>query len=187
MAWNPDVISNASHENIERAFHRAIRGHFLVDANDDCCIEPDAGDADPRAAEQKVLVITVSSFVFRLLLIFRMLEDAPTRDYYLAKASVQTLDEILAETTNMCSGEVSRELALSFPHLAISTPSPLDFRCIGLLHELKPQRLANYRVTIKGTVTLGATLCLCCSAPIEVAAAAVSTDLTQEQGEMELF
>jgi hypothetical protein len=181
------VISNASHENIERAFYRAIRGNFLVDAGDDCRIELDAEEPDPRVTGQKVLVITLSSFVFRLLVIFRMVEDSPTRDYYLPKACVQTLDDILAEATNMCSGALSRELALNFPHLAMSTPSPLDCRCIGLLRELKPQRLASYRIIIKDSVTLGATLCLCCSAPIEVASAAESSDLTQEQGALELF
>jgi hypothetical protein len=187
MAWGHEVISNASHENIERAFHRAIRGNVLVDADDGCIIEPDAGDSDPRATGQKVLVITLSSFVFRLLVIFRMFEDSPTRDYYLTQSSVQSLDDILAETTNMCSGALSRELSLNFPHLAMSTPSPLDSRCIGLLRELKPQRLSSYRITIKESVTLRATLCLCCSAPIEVAAAAELTDLTQEHGELELF
>jgi len=187
MAWGPDVISDASHENIEHAFHHAIRGNFLVDANDDCRIESDAGDPDPRDIEQKVLVITISSFVFRLLVIFGILEDSPTRDYYLPQASVQTLEDIFAETANMCSGALSRELSLNFPHLAMSTPSPLNSRCIGLLHELKPQRLASYRITIKESVTLRATLCLCCSAPFEVAAVPESLDLTHEHGELEMF
>jgi hypothetical protein len=180
------MISDASQRNIEIAFHRAIKDHFVLDANDKFEIEEDRNGLEHRIAGEKLFVITISSFAFRLLTIFKIIDDPHSRDYYLRSNSAQSLDEALAEAANMCSGALNRELSAHFPHLAMSTPSPLTHRCIAFLNELRPARLASYRVTIQESVRFYATLCLCCSAPIEVAAPTSEQDAAVE-GALEMF
>jgi hypothetical protein len=180
------VITAQSKQNIELAFHRAIRATLVREAGEVCDIAPAAiGEVGEYPAE-KLLLVTLSSFVFRLVMIFRIAETQAAMAYYIRVATAQTLEEGFAEVANMCGGALSRELSANFPHLSMSTPCTVSAPCIALLSELKPQYVASYRITINDAVKLQATLCLCCSAPIEFAASA-ATEGEHTVGELELF
>jgi hypothetical protein len=181
------VISAQSKQNIELAFLNAIRANLVREAGDVCDIAPAAiGKVGEHAAE-KLLIVTLSSFVFRLLMIFRIAEAHAAAAYYIRVGSAQTLEEGFAEVANMCGGALNRELSANFPHLAMSTPSTVSAPCIAFLSELKPQYVASYQITINDAVKLQATLCLCCSAPIEIAAGAAVSEDEHTVGELELF
>jgi len=172
--------------NVELAFHTAIRKNLVRDAADSCEIVPVESDPSGKNAGHKLLLITISSFVFRLIVIFRIIDNPVTREYYLRVDAAQGLDEVFAEVANMCGGMLNRELSVNFPHLAMSTPYTLNGECLAFLGELRPQHVARFGITINDSVQLQATLCMCCSRPVEVAAATATAD-EADCGELELF
>jgi hypothetical protein len=173
--------------NVELAFHKAIRGNLLREAGDSCEIGADPSGSAGQYSQAKLLLITISSFVFRLIVIFRIIDNPATRAYYLRVAAAQDLDEVFAEVANMCGGTLNRELSVQFAHLAMSTPYTLSGECMSFLSELRPQHVVRYGITINDSVQLQATLCMCCSRPIEVAAATAAADEIDCVGELELF
>lgn len=183
------MISEQSRRNLELAFHQALRVNLVRGTGDDCDIVPVDCERLGDHPGDKRLFLTLSSFVFRLLVIFRIVQTPATVAYYApgAAAQSQALDEVFAEVANMCGGALSRQLSGSFPHLAMSTPHAVSGRCMAFLGDLKPQYLASYLVSINHTVQIQATLCLCCSAPIEVALSAAATEAEQNVGELEFF
>jgi hypothetical protein len=181
------VITEQSQRNIEIAFHKAIRANLVREAGDICDITPVERGKLCEYPGDKLLLITLSSFVFRLMMIFRIVETPAIRAYYVPAAATQSLDEVFAEMANMCGGALNRELSDNFPHLAMSTPYTVSSQCIAFLSELKPQYVSSYLITINDAVQLQATLCLCCSAPIEVAVSGAATEVGDNSGEIELF
>ncbi len=115
---------------------------------------------------------------------FQVAGTPASRSYYGGSpdADMQTA---FAEVANLCCGALNRELSKDFPHLGMSIPYLLSVQCMGCLDELKPDHVSHYGITVNGSVHLQATLCICCSAPVQIAtrlhAAAETT------GELELF
>jgi len=182
------VISTHSLHNVELAFHKAIKANLVRETGDGCEIAAVEGAPVGKDSAHKVLLITISSFVFRLIVIFRIIDNPATRAYYLRADRTQTLDEVFAEVANLCSGALNRELSVNFPHLAMSTPNTLSDECLAFLGELRPQHIARFGITINESVQLQATLCMCCSRPVEVAEATAATDeAVCGNGELELF
>jgi len=182
------VISAQSMLNVEVAFHKAIRANLVREESDFCTIAPIEPDAPGTLQGHKLLLITISSFVFRVIVIFRIIDNPVTRAYYLTVNSPQTLDEVFAEVANMCGGRLNRELSVQFAHLAMSTPYALNSECMAFLDGLRPEYVARYGVTINDSVQLQATLCMCCSRPIEIAASTAAADeVDAGAGELELF
>jgi hypothetical protein len=179
------VITEQSKRNIEIAFHKAARAHLIREAGDVFDIaSAENGRLDERLGE-KLLLITVSSFVFRLMTIFRIDDSPAMRAYYAPGAADRKLCEAFAEVANMCCGALNRELSVSFPHLAMSIPYTLSSRCIAFLGELKPQYLSSYAITINDSVRLHVTLCMSCSVSVEVGAA--PAEVEDNVGELELL
>jgi hypothetical protein len=179
-------MSEHTKQNIEEAFHRALRGGVTRAPDDVCTIAPAA--VDPKLQEQSggnLLVITISSFVFRLLTLFQVATDAATRAYYGSGAAGQGIDEAFHEIANLCCGALNRELSQQFPHLAMSIPYTLSSRCMAFLGDLRPQYVSSSAITINDSVHVQATLCMCCSAPVEFTAGAVAIE--NNSGELELF
>jgi hypothetical protein len=180
-------MSIQTKQNIEHAFHRAARAGLLRAPGDVCNIEPlERGKLGEQPAGN-LLVITISSFVFRLLTIFRIAENPVNRAYYVRGSADRTLDEAFSEVANMCCGALNRELSGSFAHLAMSIPYALSGQCIAFLGELKPQYSPSYAITINDSVRLQVTLCMCCSAPVDVAASTAAVAVAENGGELELF
>ena len=179
------MITEQSKRNIEIAFHKAAKAHLIRETTDAFDIaSADSGRVDEHPGE-RLLLITISSFVFRLMTIFRIDDSPAMRAYYAPGAADRPLCEAFAEVANMCCGGLNRELSASFPHLAMSIPYTLSSRCVAFLGELKPQYLSTYAITINGAARLHVTLCMSCSVPVEVAAAPAGVE--ENVGELELF
>jgi len=178
------VINEQSKQNIEHALHRALRSSLTRAPGDVCAIAPAGGRELREHADGKILVVTISSFVFRLLTLFQVAANPATREYYVSTAG-QTLEEAFREVANLCCGALNRELSQHIPHLAMSIPYTLGNQCIALLDELQPQYVSSSAITINDTVKLQVTLCMCCSAPVEFTASPVVME--HSSGELELF
>lgn len=178
------MLSEQTKQNIEAAFHRAVRANLTRTPDDVCAIAPAAGPGTGGKPGETLLVVTISSFVFRLLTLFRVSADPATRAYYVSAAQ-QSLDEAFREFANMCCGALSRELSQQIPHLAMSIPYTLSTHCLAFLGDLRPHFLSSSAVTINDSVRLQVTLCMCCSAAVDFVAAAPVAETAG--GELEMF
>jgi hypothetical protein len=179
------VISQQAKDSIERIFFQSARTRLPVNADDSCDITPAPTDPDGTALASHLVVLTISSIAFRLLLVLHFDSDERTRGYYAQGAAPGALVEALMEVGNLCCGAINQQLVEYFPDLGMSTPYQLSGACLPYLKELKPDYLAAYTVTINGSVQLGATLCMCASAPVDFVAEV--SEAVQSVGELELF
>ncbi len=175
-------LSPQSREHLTQAFHKAVRAHLTCDAADECAIEPLAKERG--ICGEHLFLITIASFVFRLTIMFDILADRVTQSYYVRGAATHPLVEAFADAANLCCGALNRELSQSFPHLGMSIPYLLRGPCVAQVRALNPQYLASFAITINRAVRFQGTLCLTCSAPIEVRA---GTALGEETGVLELL
>jgi hypothetical protein len=175
------VISAQAKDSIDRIFRQAARSRLPVDANDSCEIE--SGEF-AEADGEEIVVLTISSIFFRVLVILQFGQDEAAQRYYLG-AGQGTLRESILEVGNLCCGAMNQQLVEYFPDLGMSTPYVLNSHCVAYLDQLKPKYVSSYRVTINGTVRLGATLCVCADAPLDFVANV--SDVMESVGELELF
>lgn len=183
------MISSSAQHSFERIFHRAARSRLPAQAGDACVVTPApkglAGERAHGRADAEVVVLTISSVVFRLMLVLHFEDDEATRAYFMPDGAQGALREAFVETGNLCCGAINQDLLRHFPDLGMSTPYVLSAHCVPHLDGLKPDYRAAYNVSINGTVQLGATVCVFTSAPLDFVA---DEDAVEESGgELELF
>jgi hypothetical protein len=179
------MLNERTTKNIADAFRRAASA-TLVRAAGDVCNIVSATVPDPAVKlGPKLLMITISSFAFRLVIVFQVSQEQPTRDYY-ADGAQGALDEVFAEVANMCCGALGRELSAQFKHLAMSIPYALESQCTAFLQELAPRFQASYDITVNDTARMRVTLCMCCNRPVEFTPAA-AVEVSHAGGELEMF
>jgi hypothetical protein len=179
------MITPQAQSSFERIFQKAAQSRLPQAIDDTCDIVPLAlADTGAKSAAS-VIVLTISSIEFRLLLIFHFEESQEMRDYFLKDAGQGSLREALLETGNLCCGAMNQELLHYFPDLGMSTPYVLSARCLPHLDELRPDYLSSYAITIDHSVQLAATICVCANAPIDFAADMNVVEASS--GELELF
>jgi hypothetical protein len=180
------VISAHARDSFDRIFRKAAQARLPLNAGDLCEITPMADASVGVSKNTQVVVLTISSIVFRLLLIVHFDEDDSTRGYYLKDATEERhFQEAFLEICNLCCGAMNQELLRYFPDLGMSTPYVLNARCLPHLHELKPAWLSSYSITLDGSVRLAATVCVCAHAPLDFVADTSAVEETS--GELELF
>jgi hypothetical protein len=179
------VITGNAKDSFERIFRKAAQARLPLDSADTCEIVPIDEAGLGATKNTQVVVLTISSIVFRLLLILHFDETDSTCGYYLKETSDRPFQEVFLEICNLCCGAMNQELLRYFPDLGMSTPYVLSARCLPHLRELKPAFLSSYSITLNGSVQLGATVCVCAHAPLDFVA---DTSVVEEtSGELELF
>ena len=179
------MITSQAKDSFERIFRKAAQARLPRDAGDTCEIVPLAEAGTGATKDTQVVVLTISSIVFRLLLILHFDENDSTRNYYLKEGDELPFQEAFLEICNLCCGAMNQELLHYFPDLGMSTPYVLSARCLGHLAELKPAFSSSYSITLNGSVQLAATVCVCAHAPIDFVADTSAVEETS--GELELF
>ena len=179
------MISSNAQTSIEGILLKAARTRLPQHPDDACEIVPRAQAYDSARPEANVIILTISSILFRLLLVFHFDDDANTRDYFGRETGEVSLQDMLLETCNLCCGAVNQDLLPYFQDLGMSTPYVLSARCLPYLKGLKPDYLSSYEITINGSVKLAATVCVCAHAPIDFVADMTAAEETS--GELELF
>jgi hypothetical protein len=180
-----EMISSNAQAGFESILLKAARARLPQQPQDTCEIVPLAQAYDSARPEANVIILTISSILFRLLLVFHFDEDASTRQYFVKEAGDASLQDVLLEVCNLCCGAVNQDLLRYFQDLGMSTPYVLSARCVPYLEGLKPDYLSSYAITINGSVRLAATVCVCAHAPIDFVADMTAVEETS--GELELF
>jgi hypothetical protein len=180
------VLSDQSRQNLIEVFERAARASLLRSEEHSWNISREAANAAAApAGSGPLLVITTSSFRFRLLTIFSVPDSEANRAYFIPAGSELTIHEGFAEVANLCCGALNREISNIYSHLAMSVPSRLSSECLGHLTVLAPAFISRSLISINGTVQVGVTLCMCCTAPVEIPALTVAAE--QASGALEMF
>lgn len=179
------MISQQAKQSIDYIFAKSARKSLVLDHGDICEIEILNEDRGDTFFVKDIVVLTISSFLFRVLTIFHIGEDEATKNYFLKKSPDISLMEVFAEVGNLCSGAMNHELLKHFPHLGMSTPYTLSSRCLSYLSELNPGHLSRHAITINGSARLQATICMCGYAPIDFTVDTTAT--IDASGELELF
>jgi hypothetical protein len=178
------VVSDSARHSVDAIFVRAARANLAMGGGDSIEIEP-LPRAGGELPEQNMFVLTISSFLFRLVTVFHIDQVGAVADYFRKSASADRFDEVFGEIGNMCCGAMNRELGRHFDHLGMSTPHMLDGRSAAYLGELRPDHVSRHRITINGQLGMHATLCLCAYAPLDFRAEAPAE--TSDHGAIEFF
>jgi hypothetical protein len=176
------MIGSHAKDSIERIFFAAARTRLVTDPQHGCEISPRPAESTLGA---HMVVLTISSMQFRLLLLLHFEDDEATRQYYL-RDTQGALTEIFMEFANLCCGAMNQQLVEHFPDLGMSTPYALSSECLPWLRELKPDYVSTYALTLDNSVRLGATLCVCSQTSLDFVAANVEM-VSESAGELELF
>ena len=180
------MITHAAQGSLERIFFHAARTRLTVDAGHACEIvqaaQPGPNDIGPSG---DMIVLTIASIDFRIVLLLQFADDDATRAYYAGQGADRSLRECAMEIGNLCCGAINQQLVEHFPDLGMSTPYALSSDSIGYLDELDPQYVAAYDIAIETAVRMRATLCVCAQRSLDFVAQAA--DVEESAGELELF
>lgn len=194
------MIASQTQSFIESMFLDAAKSTLVRDSAHEIAIQP--APAAPEAALKKpvtgtsLLVITISSFEFRLLTLWNLPDSPALRSYYGSASSatasatgLRNVTEYFAETANLCCGALNRSLSRYVTHLGMSIPYRLNSRCEEYVDALKPQSLVCFGIRINDQFNVDATLCLCANRALEFDTNAPSADseADTESGVLELF
>jgi hypothetical protein len=141
----------------------------------------------------RIVVLTVSSYLFRLMAILYFTPDAATRACF-ARAAGASAPELadeafhdrVAECGNVCCGTLNRELARHFPHVGMSTPNIIDRDCMRYVDLLGCGLMRHYRLALADGPTMHASLCVADFGLVDFHADA-SVDEDVSAGELEMF
>jgi len=179
------MISEQARRGVSLIFTKAATNNLTVAPSDQIQIERLDGHGLVMPSEKHIVVLSIASYVFRLLTIFHVDIDAATEAYFTRSGAAGAFGDCFGEIGNRCCGAMNRELGRYFQHLGMSTPAMLDAQCLPFLAELKPTYLDHHRIRINDTLTLHATLCLRAYAPIDFNVDHQAAPETT--GELELF
>jgi hypothetical protein len=162
-----------------------------------CASSDDHGEVDiivdtSVIKEKKVVLLTVSSYLFRVMTVIYFTLDQPTKNFFAATHKVDpegvSDDDFLnmiGECGNIFCGAINRALVPHYPHIGMSTPNVLDRECIDFMQDLGANYIKHFKIVINGGFSLHASLYVCDFADIDFA-----VDMTQAEestGELEMF
>lgn len=141
---------------------------------------------------KKVVLLTMSAYVFRVVTLLYFTLDDPTKRYFAGINTTQAqgmsdgdyLDAI-SECANTFCGALNREVARHFPHIGMSTPNILDRNCVDYLHQLDAGYAKHFKVQVSDDFALYASVCVCDFAPVDFTVD--QTRVEEAVGELELF
>lgn len=190
------MISAKAIAAIEKLFDDSLQANSIASPEDACVVTTLANVGQPDKAEKHQLVlITISSYSFRIVTLFDFNENAETAAH-LAKVlhrtdkllSGQALFDAYSEFINMVCGKVNREICTAVPHLGMSTPFALESACAQYLSTLKPTHIHPIEATVNQSVRFRITVCICAANDANLDFQIIhSAQHNTPTGEMELF
>lgn len=140
---------------------------------------------------QRMVVLSVSSYSFRLVVMIHFTPDPTTRAHFarLNRLTPEAMDsqaftDAILECGNVCCGTINRDLARTFRHVGMSTPNTLDRQCLRYLPMLAGSHERHFAVATPGSAMFFASLCMTAFAPLDFEA---DTPSNESSGELEMF
>jgi CheY-specific phosphatase CheX len=183
------TLSQSAQDGFDLLLEQALRGSLVpADEQAGLTVLPDLAGIN----ETQMVVLTVSSYLFRVMVMFHFTADAATRAHFArlnkvaaAEMSEQAFMDAIAECGNLCCGVLNRDLGNFFPHLGMSTPNVIDSRCAAYLQTLNATHVRHFAVDIPDTRRFHVSLCISAYADMDFAVSA--QEIAVDTGELELF
>ncbi len=179
------MISEQAKHAVNSIFTRAAKTHLTVNPEDRIEVSQLSDMRPGELPGKDIVVLTISSYLFRLLTIFHVDPDKATAAYFVKPDSERQFHEVFNEHGNLCVGAMNRDLGHHFLHLGMSTPYKLESKSAPFISELKPGYVSHHRIGINADISLHATLCLCAYRPLDFRIDPHQVE--EEFGELELF
>jgi CheY-specific phosphatase CheX len=194
------MISTNAVAAIKQLFEQSLREHCVSGPEDQCHVtslnEMDAvRDKAETREQQQLVVLNISSYAFRIVILFEFDEDAATTAH-LAKISHRTVNSLqgqelldtYSEFVNLICGKVNRDLGKAIFHSGLSTPFFLESTCAQYVSVLKPSHTHFIEALVNSVVRFKLTICICTAhdATIDFQVD-MSKQAETSTGEMELF
>jgi hypothetical protein len=184
------MISQPARDGFDHLLTRALRASLTVSDEQPCDINV-ISDLDAIEASTMV-VLTVSSYLFRLIVMLHFSPDQATRDHVAHVNKIvpdemteQSFHDAIAECGNICCGILNRDLGPIFPHIGMSTPNIIDTRCAAYLDMLNCGHIQHFEVNIEQAPMFHVSLCVCDYADLDFAIDV--NEAGADTGELELF
>jgi hypothetical protein len=185
------VVSDRARLGFDRFIAQGVKA--TLGASDFDCEVKQADDETPR--ERELVMFTVSSYLFRVLLFIHFDRNPITRGHFALLAGVtpeamtnEQLDDQIMERGNLCCGALNRDLAQFYPHTGMSTPCLLNANSIDHIGALQPAFTRRYRAELSPGVALHFTVVACAFADLDFAFdASAAEEEAETAGELEMF
>lgn len=125
------TLSERAKSGFDELIKRSLR-NSLVPEGDSAEVVAVA-DFPAKMKERRAVVLTISTYAFRAVVVLLFRQDADTRAHFerLNRAepgtwSDQAFQDALAEAGNLCVGAMNRALGEHFEHIGMSTPNTVD-------------------------------------------------------------
>ncbi|MCE1244218.1 hypothetical protein [Oryzomicrobium sp.] len=196
------MITTEAIASVQWLFDKAIRENAGAGAACEVTVSPGLGPAMADDARRHLVVIGISSYLFRMVVLFDFDAAPRTLDYLSRRAGGepgalqgQLLADAYGELVNMICGAAKRTLHEVFPHTGLSTPFTLESSCARYVCALDPAHSLTFAVNIgdQGDGQLGFRMTVClCVAPgttldFTVARTAPADASSDSCGEIEFF
>ena len=185
------MITPQASDSLERLVRDSLHQGLSRLSTDGFQITPIEKNGD--FPESTVVLLTSSSYIFRMMVLIYFNQDAATRACFAngqganTTQTAQDFTDAMCEVANMCSGALNRELHGFFPHIGLSTPNILERRCADHLHALRPGWERHFEVEISGEPRFHASACLCDYGLIDFYYASPNPDDAVGSGVLEMF
>lgn len=184
------MITDRARASLDRLMVASLKSGMPVAG---ASVDVTAFESVALIGEKKIVVLTVSSYLFRVMAILYFKPDAATRAYFNRGADPDApalgdaaFHDRVAECGNVCCGALNRSLGAHFAHVGMSTPNIIDRDCMKYLDLLGCSLVRHYRVVLAGDLTVFASLCVASYGPIDFHVDP-SADAQVDTGELELF
>lgn len=183
------LVSQSARDGFDQLLQQALKAS-IVPANENA--EISVIEDITTISEKKIVVLTVSSYLFRLMVMFHFTPDAATKGHFARLNRVdagemgeQGFMDAIAEAGNLCCGILNRDLGRFFPHLGMSTPNVIDKQCAAYLQKLNAAHIRHFALDVAGSPRLHVSLCVSAYAEMDFAVSPDEEDVST--GELELF
>ena len=184
------MISNQAREGFDHLLTRALKVSMAAPDEDAPTLQT---VDDLRYVDASTMVVlTVSSYLFRLMVMIHFTPNAATRAH-IARVhrmapetmSEQSFHDAIAECGNICCGILNRDLGAFFPHIGMSTPNMIDTKCASYLDILHCGHIRHFEMNIAGNALFHISLCVCDYADLDFVVDV--NEAAADTGELELF
>jgi len=183
------MISPNAREALRQMVVRAIHASPLVVGAGLRTVE--AGPELSKGHADQAVVLTVSSYLFRLTLLIHFRDDRVSRTHFAtvnrvqaAEMDAQGFSDAIRECGNICCGNLNRDLARVFPHVGMSTPNLIDHRCVAYLGKLGADYVQHFELLDANGPPFAVTVCVKAFAALDFTAELAAEEPT---GELEMF
>jgi hypothetical protein len=181
-------VSPQSRQSLERLLRRAVQSRLILQPDHNWTMSRSEAEPGAAATSDTVVVLTISSMRFRLLLLLRFSGDAGTHAYYTRGEESASLRDALLETGNLCCGAINQDLVKHFPDLGMSTPYLLSGPSLQHIGSLQADYRADFDVAIgEAPAQLGITVCMFASGTIDFTVSETAETEEADDGGLELF